>query len=53
MLTAHKLIKNPYMLGAFSDVAGIRDELDKVVFANKALEDVKSIIEQKRKNNNG
>ena len=53
MLNAHKLIKNPYMLGAFSDVEGIKDELDKVVFANKALEDIKSMIEQQGKSNNG
>ena len=49
MLNGHKLIKNPDMLGAFSSVEGIRDELNKVIFANKALEDVKSMVEQNKK----
>ena len=48
MLNAHKLIKNPHMLGAFSSVEGIRDEIDKIIFANKALDDVKAMIEKNK-----
>lgn len=50
MLNAHKLLKNPNLLGAFSDVQGIKDELDKINFANKALEDVKTMIEINKQN---
>ncbi len=51
MLNAHKLIKNPNMLGAFYDVKGIQDEVDKIVFANKALEDVKAMIDENKQKN--
>ena len=53
MLNAHKLIKNPDLLGAFSDIESIKAELDKVIFAEKALEDVKAMIEQNKKSTNG
>jgi len=51
LLGAHKLIKNPDMLGAFSDVKGIKDEIMKLRFANKSLDQVKEIIKQKKNNN--
>lgn len=47
MLNAHKQIKNPDLLGAFSDVQGIKDQIDKITFADKALQDVKTMIEAK------
>jgi len=49
LLNAHKLIKNPGMLGSFSDIENIRDEIMKLRFANKALDQVSDIINQKRK----
>ena len=52
LLNAHRLIKNPNMLGAFSDVESIRDETMKVKFANKSLDRVTEIILQKKQDNN-
>ena len=51
LLNAHKLIKNPNMLGAFSDVESIKDEIMKLRFANKSLDKIKEIINQKKNNN--
>tara|TARA_B100000959_G_C14888415_1_gene585600 strand:+ start:97 stop:561 length:465 start_codon:yes stop_codon:yes gene_type:complete len=48
LLNAHKLIKNPGLLGSFSDIESIRDEIMKLRFANKALDGVSDIINQKR-----
>lgn len=52
MLNAHKLIKNPDMLGAFSSVEGIQDETAKVSFADKALDLVSELIELNKQANN-
>ena len=52
LLNAHRLIKNPNMLGAFSDVESIRDETMKLKFANKSLDRVTEIILQKEQDNN-
>jgi hypothetical protein len=51
LLNAHKLIKNPDMLGAFSDAESIKDEIMKLRFASKSLDQVKEIINQKKNNN--
>ena len=48
LLNAHKLIKNPGLLGSFSDIDNIRDEIMKLRFANKALDQVSDIINKKR-----
>ena len=48
LLNAHKLIKNPDMLGAFSDVKNIRDEIIKIKFINKSLDQVTKTIKQKK-----
>ena len=50
LLNAHKLIKNPDMLGAFSDVKNIRDEIIKIKFINKSLDQVTETIKQKKGN---
>ena len=47
LLNAHKLIKNPDMLGTFSDVKNIRDEIIKIKFINKSLDQVTKTIKQK------
>tara|TARA_B100001250_G_C19745490_1_gene765107 strand:+ start:285 stop:761 length:477 start_codon:yes stop_codon:yes gene_type:complete len=52
LLNAHKFIKNPRMLGAFSDVDSIKDEIMKLRFSNKSLDRVKEIINQTKNNNN-
>ena len=52
LLNAHRLIKNPNMLGAFFDVESIRDETTKLKFANKSLARVTEIILQKKQDNN-
>jgi len=52
LLNAHRLIKNPDMLGAFSSVESIRDETMKVKFSNKSLDRVTEIILQKKQDNN-
>ncbi len=52
LLNAHRLIKNPNMLGAFSDAESIRDETMKVKFANKSLDRITEIILQKKQDNN-
>lgn len=45
VLSASKLLKNPHMLGAFSSVEGIKDEIAKVNFAEKSLEEVDKMIQ--------
>ena len=50
LLNAHKLIKNPDMIGAFSDVKNIRDEIIKIKFINKSLDQVTKTIKQKKGN---
>lgn len=48
LIDAYKLIKNPDMLGAFSNVEAVQAELTKVDFALKSIEQVsEQIIEQK------
>jgi len=49
MLNSHKLIKNPDMLGAFSSVKGIQDEIAKVEFAKTSIEQVSELIEKNKK----
>lgn len=49
MLNSHKLIKNPDMLGAFSSVKGIQDEIAKIKFAESAIEQVSELIEENKK----
>ncbi|MCZ6804647.1 MAG: hypothetical protein O7D86_12145 [Proteobacteria bacterium] len=49
LMNAHKLIKNPDMLGAFSNVKGIQDEIAKVNFAKKSLEQVNAMIKENNK----
>ena len=51
LLNAHKLIKNPGLLGSFSDIESIRGEIMKLRFANKALDQVSDIINKKRNDN--
>ena len=46
MMGAHKLIKNPSMLGAFSNVDGIENEFAKVMFADRSLDTVSTLIEE-------
>ena len=50
LLVAHKLIKNPDMLGAFSDVEGIKNEIAKIKFSNKSLDRVSEIIQEAQLN---
>tara|TARA_B100000686_G_C16293115_1_gene714651 strand:- start:174 stop:641 length:468 start_codon:yes stop_codon:yes gene_type:complete len=50
LLVAHKLIKNPDMLGAFSDVEGIKNEIAKIKFSNKSLDRVSEIIQGAQSN---
>ena len=51
LLNAHKLIKNPDMLGAFSGVESIKDEIMKIKFADKSLDQVSKIIDQEKNSN--
>ncbi len=53
LLNATKLIKNPDMLGAFSSVDGIQDEITKINFAHKTLDQVSEMIEENKKNKSG
>ena len=53
VLSASKLLKNPHMLGAFSNVAGIKDEIAKVNFAEKSLEKVDEIIKANKDGESG
>ena len=50
LINAHKFIKNPDMLGAFSDISEIRDEALKIKFANKSLDQISELIKQKNNN---
>lgn len=50
VMSASRLLKNPHMLGAFSGVEGIKDEIAKVKFAEKSLVEVDEIIEANKSN---
>jgi len=52
LLIAHKLIKNPDLLGAFSNVEGIRDEIAKVKFSEKTLDQVNNMIDENKDSSN-
>ncbi len=45
VMSASNVLRNPDMLGAFSNVEGIKDEIAKVNFAEKSLQQVSEIIE--------
>ena len=45
VMGASMLLKNPDMLGAFSSVSGIKDEIAKVNFSEKSLKQVSEMIE--------
>lgn len=47
VLGASRLLKNPNMLGAFHNVEQIKDEIAKVNFAQKSLQEVDEIIKAK------
>ena len=49
MLRAHKLIKNPGGLGAFSSVQEIDSEIEKIEFAGNALDSASTVIKAYRK----
>lgn len=51
VMSASKLLKNPHMLGAFLNVEQIKDEIAKVNFAEKSLEEVDVIIKAKLEEN--
>lgn len=53
VMSASKLLKNPHMLGAFSSVEQIKDEVAKVNFAEKSLEEVDEIIKAKIEEDTG
>ena len=44
MLNAYRLMKNPDQLSAFSSVKGIKDEIDRVRFADESLDEVNASI---------
>lgn len=50
VMGASRLLKNPHMLGAFSNVEGIKDEIAKINFAEKSLQQVNEIIEASKNN---
>jgi cell division protein FtsB len=50
VLGASKLLKNPGMLGAFSSVEGIKDEIAKIQFSEKSLQQVDIMIEANKNN---
>lgn len=47
VLGASKLLKNPHMLGAFSNAEQIKDETAKINFAEKSLDEIDEIIKAK------
>ncbi len=51
VMGANKLLKNPHMLGAFSSVEEIKDEIAKVDFAEKSLINIDEIVKEKIKEN--
>jgi Pyruvate/2-oxoacid:ferredoxin oxidoreductase gamma subunit len=51
VMGANKLLKNPHMLGAFSNVEQIQNEIAKVNFAEKSLEEIDEIIKAKIEEN--
>ena len=48
LIGAHQYIKNPPMLGAFSDITTIKDETIKIKFANKSLDRVADLIQKQK-----
>jgi hypothetical protein len=52
VMSASKLLKNPHMLGAFSSVEQIKDEIAKVEFAEKSLEEIDEIVKAKIEESN-
>lgn len=51
VMGANKLLKNPHMLGAFSSVEEIKDEIAKIDFAEKSLINIDEIVKEKIKEN--
>ncbi len=51
LMSASKLLNNPPMLGAFLSVEQIKDEIAKVNFAEKSLDEVEEIIKAKMEEN--
>ena len=51
VMGANKLLKNPPMLGAFSSVEDIKDEIAKIEFAEKSLAGVDEIVKAKIEEN--
>jgi len=45
---ASRLLNNPHMLGAFLNVEGIKDEIAKIKFAEKSLEQVSQVIKESK-----
>lgn len=52
VMGANKLLKNPHMLGAFSSVEGIKDEIAKIEFAEKSLTEIDEIVRLKIEEDN-
>ncbi len=48
LLNAHKLIRNPDMLGAFHNENEINNEIAKVAFADKSLHRVTELIQENK-----
>ena len=51
VMSASKLLKNAHMLGAFFNVEQIKDEIAKLNFAEKSLEEIDEIVKAKIKEN--
>ncbi len=49
VMGASNVLRNPDMLGAFSNVEGIKDEIAKVNFAEKSLQQVSELIEASKR----
>ena len=47
VMGANKLLKNPHMLGAFSSVEQIQDEVAKIEFAEKSLVEIDELVAAK------
>ena len=51
MLRANYLLKNPRLLGAFSSVDDIQQEIDQLSDVNRKLDDIKQMLDEKREKN--
>lgn len=51
VMGANSLLKNPHMLGAFSSVEDIKNEIAKIEFAEKSLADIDEIVKAKLEEN--